>query len=115
MRSFTREEIKTIVESIGLPCAYYQFQDNTPQTPPFICWFFSEPNDLMADDQNYVDIEMLNVELYTKYRDFDQEKAVEAVLTANGLAFKPEINFVESEKIWQIAYESEVIINVTEE
>ena len=115
MRSFTREEIKTIVESIGLPCAYYQFQDNTPQAPPFICWFFSEPNDLLADDQNYVDIEMLNVELYTKYRDFDQEKAVEAVLTANGLAFNQEINFVESEKIWQIAYESEVIINVTEE
>ena len=114
MRSYTREEIKAMVESIGLPCAYYQFDDDTPQSPPFICWFFSEPRDVMADDENYVDKELLSIELYTKYRDFDQELAVEDVLKSYGFSYATEPNYIDSEKVWQIAYESEVIINVTE-
>lgn len=107
----TRQEVYEIVNSIGLPCAYYQFSDDTPQAPPFVVWFFSVNDDVKADNTNYVDKEVLNVELYTAYRDFDQEKAVEAILNANGFCYAKEASFVESEKIWQISYESEVIIN----
>lgn len=107
----TREGIKAIIESIGLPCSYYEFPNKTPQAPPFVVWFFSVNTDVMADNTNYVDKEVLNVELYTSFRDFEQEQAVEAVLTANGFTYAKEASFVESERIWQIAYESEVIIN----
>lgn len=107
----TREAIYAIIESIGLPFSYYEFPDDTPQEPPFVVWFFSINTDVMADNTNYVDKEVLNVELYTSFRDFEQEQAVEAVLTANGFTYAKEPNFVESERIWQISYESEVIIN----
>lgn len=107
----TRQEVYTMISSIGLPCAYYQFPDDTPQTPPFICWFFSENTDVMADNENYVDKEVLNIELYTKLREYDIEKAVEAVLKAGGFTYAKEPNYIDTEKIWQISYESEVIIN----
>lgn len=107
----TREEVYSMIGSIGLPCAYYEFPDNTPQVPPFVVWFFSVNNDVFADDTNYIDKEVLNVELYTKERDFDLEKAVESILTSNGFTYAKEANFVESERIWQVSYESEVIIN----
>lgn len=107
----TRQEIYSMVQSIGLPCAYYQFNKNTPQTPPFVVFFYADNTDFMADDENYIDKEPLSIELYTRVRDFEQEKAVEAVLKANGLAYSKEANFIQSEQIWQIAYESEVIIN----
>lgn len=107
----TREEVYSMVQSIGLPCAYYQFANDTPQIPPFICWFFSTDTDVFADDLNYVDKEVLNIELYTKNRDFELEKAVEAVLNSNGLTYAKEPNYVDSEHIWQISYESEVIID----
>ena len=107
----TREEVYTMIQSIGLPCAYYQFSDNTPQVPPFVVWFFSSNTDVMADNSNYVDKEVLNVELYTSIRDFEQEQAVETVLASNGFTYAKEANFIDSEKIWQISYESEVIIN----
>ena len=107
----TREEVYGMINSMNLPCAYYQFPDNTPQTPPFVVWFFSRNTDVMADNTNYVDKEVLNVELYTRNRDFEQETAVEAILTANGFTYAKEASFVEDEKIWQISYESEVIIN----
>lgn len=107
----TRAEIKTMVKSIGLPCAYYEFQKDTAQAPPFVVWIFGQNTDVMADDENYVDKEVLSIELYTKYRDFEQEAAVEAVLKSYGFAYSKEPNFIQSEQIWQIAYESEVIID----
>lgn len=107
----TRQEVYEMISGIGLPCAYYQFPDDTPQTPPFICWFFSENTDIMADNENYVDKEVLNVELYTKLREYDIEKAVEAALKAGGFSYAKEASYIDAEKMWQISYESEVIIN----
>ena len=107
----TREKIYEIVDGVGLPCAYYQFDDDTPQTPPFLVWFFSVNTDVKADNTNYVDKEVLNIELYTKHRDFDQEAALEAVLKANDFCYAKEASYIDSERIWQISYESEVIID----
>lgn len=107
----TYKEIATMVSSIGLPYAYRQFPDGTEQAPPFICFFMSNTDDQYADNVNYQKIETLNVELYTKDKDFAKESAVETVLNQNGLTFYKEENYIESEKMYQIAYESEVIIN----
>lgn len=107
----TRQEVYEMIRSIGLPCAYYQFPDDTPQAPPFICWFFAPNTDVMADNENYVDKEVLNVELYTKLREYDIEKAVEAALKAGGFSYAKEPSYIDAEKMWQISYESEVIIN----
>ena len=111
MRTFTREEIYAMVNSIGLPCAYYEFQQATPQVPPFVVWFFATNNDVMADNENYVDREILSIELYTKIRDFEQEKAVEAVLKANGFTWYKQTDFLNDEKLFQTTFEMEVIIN----
>ena len=83
----TREEIAAMIESIGLPCAYYEFDDNTPQEPPFVCWFFSASDDMIADNVNYAHIETLNIELYTRYKDFDLDATTESVLNAHGLVY----------------------------
>lgn len=109
--SMTREEVYAMVESIGLPFDYYEFAQGTEQAPPFVVWFFATDTDVMADNKNYCDKEVLSIELYTKIRDFDLEKTVEDVLTSHGFSYSKEPNFIDSEKIWQIAYESEVIIN----
>lgn len=110
-----REELATLIASIEtdteLESAYYQFNDDTAQEPPFFVWFLSRNTDVFADDKNYVDKEVLNFELYTRYRDFELEATFEAALTDAGIAFSKEAAFVEKEKIYQIAYESEVIIN----
>lgn len=106
----TREEVAAMVESIKLPCAYYEFNENTPQTPPFVCWFFSRDDDFKADNQNFQNIEILNIELYTKYKDFELDDTIENVLKSNGLVYYKETNFIDSEKLYQTAYECEVLI-----
>ncbi len=107
----TYTEIASMIESIGLPYAYYQFPEGTGQAPPFVCFFYSDIDDVYADDSNYQRIVTLNIELYTSEKDFEHEAAIEQVLANNGLTYYKEENYINSEKMYQIAYEMEVIIN----
>lgn len=108
----TFQEVNNMVESIGLPYAYFQFPEGTRQAPPFICFFYTNSDDLFADNSNYQDIRRLNIELYTSTKDFALEKTIEDTLKFNGFSYYREENFIETEKIWQIAYEMEVLISV---
>lgn len=107
----TLQEISSMVESIGLPYAYYQFSKGSPVSPPFICFFYPNNDDLKADNINYSSINALSIELYTDEKRFDLEAAVESVLTANGLAYSKEESYIDSERMFQIAYDMEVVIN----
>lgn len=106
----TYKEVATMVASIGLPYAYYEFPDGTQQTPPFVVFFYTSSDDVYADDSNYQRILRLNIELYTSEKDFTTEATVERILTNNNLTYYKEENYIDSERMWQIAYEMEVLI-----
>jgi len=110
----TLAEIANMVDSMGYPYAYYQFAenpDNPPPAPPFICFYYPNDDDFIADNINYVRVNALIIELYTAEKDFDAESAVEAVLLSNEIPFTKTESFIESENMYQIAYNMEVIIN----
>lgn len=107
----TQIDVAEMIESIGLPYAYYQFPDGTAQALPFVVFFFSGSDDLYADQQNYQKISTLNIELYTKNKDFALDSKVEDILNDNGLTYYKEENYIDSEKMWQTAYECDVILN----
>lgn len=107
----TYQEVATMVESIGLPYAYYQFPEGTGQAPPFVVFFYSQTDDQYADNSNYQRIVVLNIELYTSEKDFETEAVVENVFSDNGLSYYKESSYIDSEKMWQTAYEMEVLIN----
>lgn len=99
-----------MVDSIGLPYAYYQFDEDTAQAPPFIVFFFSTSNDLYADQTNYQRIDSLSIEFYSSEVDFDTEETIETILNDAGLTFYKEQSFIESERIWQTAYDMEIVL-----
>lgn len=106
----TYEEIAQMIESIGLPYAYYQFPDDTQQAPPFICFLY-DYDDIYADDSNYVKRVVLTVELYTDTKNIPLESAVEAVLDENEMTWSKESTYIDSERMWQTSYSMEVFIN----
>lgn len=106
----TYKQIASMVSSIGLPYAYYQFPEGTAQAPPFVVFFYADTDDVFADDTNYQRIATLNIELYTSEKDFATESTVEQILTNNNLTYYKEENYIDSEQMWQIAYEMEVLI-----
>ena len=107
----TYKEIASMIDSVGLPSAYYQFPDATPQAPPFICFLYPRNDDLYADDSNYQTIVQLVVELYTDTKDFELEAVVEAVLATHGLTWSKESGYLDGEKMQMTTYSMEVLIN----
>ena len=111
----TYTEINTIIESIGLPYNYDHFEDETDVIPPFITFAFTDSDDLMADNTNYQMIRPLSIFLYTRLKDFETEAKVEGILTANGFTYGRSETYLSNEKLFQIIYETEVLINVEEQ
>lgn len=111
----TYQEVNTMISGIAgttIPYAYNEFPDGTDQAPPFICFMFDDPSDdLMADNGNYVSIRPLTIELYTDNKDFALEGNIETALKGAGLAFTRSENYIEGERMYQINYNTEVVIN----
>lgn len=106
----TFKEVATMVAEIGIPSAYYQFPESTGQATPFVCFFFSENNDLKADDINYQKIEHLIIELYTDNKDFTLEATTEAVLQKYGMVWSRDEEWIEDERMLEVIYEMDVVI-----
>jgi hypothetical protein len=107
----TYKDVADMVESIGLDFAYYEFQEAAGQSPPFILFYFPERRDIIADDSNYCKKEQLIIELYTDTKDFEKEAAVEAVLEANGFVYSRAEQFIETERMYEVIFSTEVFIN----
>jgi len=111
----TYEELNTLISGFGLPYAYNEFPDGTEQEPPFICFLFGDSSsDLMADNMNYQPIRPLSIELYTENKDFNLEMIIEAGLTAAGLAFVRSETYLGSERMYQIVYDTTIILTQEE-
>lgn len=111
----TYQEVKQMVESIGIPYAYYQFPEGTDQSCPFICFYFTGSNDLAADDTNYQRIRPLAIELYTDNKDFTLENTVEAVLNQHGFVYARDEVYIDTERMNMVTYTIEVIITEVNE
>lgn len=110
----TRADINTLVASFGLPYSYYQFPDGTSQETPFVVFFYTQNGDLYADQSNYQEIVTLNIELYTTDQmssaDLDIMSTIETALNNAGLTYYKEQSHIDSERMWQTAYEMDVVI-----
>lgn len=107
----TYKQIADMVDSVGLPSAYYQFPDNTEQNPPFICFYYESSDDVYADGTNYQRITELTIEFYSDVKDFYFEGLIEDALTAAGLTYRKDEQYIDSEKMHETVYEMEVLIN----
>ena len=106
----TYAEIKTMLDDLDIPVAYYQFPDNTGQEPPFLCFFYPNRNDALADDCNYVKVEHVVIELYTEDKDFALEQDLEGILRDNDIVFSKDEEYIESERMHLSVYETDIII-----
>lgn len=107
----TYQEINSMIETAAIPCAYYEFEEHSGQQPPFITFYFTDDNDVMADGVNYQAIRPLTIELYTNNKDFSLEARLEGILRAHGLPFSRAETYIQSEKMYMTTFYTEVLIN----
>ncbi len=110
----TYQDVNTMLASIGIPYTYNQFDNDSPQVLPFICFLYDDSNDLAADDINYAKIRGLSIELYTDNKDFALEKTVEDTLTSYGLVYSRSETYLDSERMFMIVYDTEIVLTEKE-
>ena len=106
----TYQEVKTMVQSIGVPFAYYQFTKDTVQPTPFVCFYFDGSNDEPADNTNWVKIRTLYIELYTDAKDFAFEQTVEDILAEHELFYEKSETYLGDERMMMETYQTQVVI-----
>lgn len=106
----TYKELNTFIAGLGLPYAYNEFPDDTPQVPPFICFLFDSSNDFIADDTNYAKIRPLTIELYTAEKDFELEDTIEEALSNGGFVYTRSETYLDNEHMNMVIYETEIVI-----
>lgn len=108
----TPQQVNIMLETIGVPVVYYQFKKGTGQQPPFVCFFYGNSNDVIADNSNYLRVDRLFVELYTDEKDFTLEKQIETLLNANDLVFRKEQTYLDDERMHETIYTTDIIMEV---
>lgn len=104
----TRLQIAEMVQGFGLPSTYYAYPNDQAPALPYVIYYYPDRDDVMADNMNYVKVATLRIELYTETKDFTTEETIENSLP---FPYSKDVEYLDCEKMYQITYESEVIIN----
>lgn len=107
----TYEEIAEMIEGMGYPYAYYSFPVGEAPNLPYIVFYYPNSDNVSADDKVYQRVDSLNIELYTPVKMFSAEQAVESVLEANNMVWEKSESYINSEHMYEVLYEMEIIIN----
>lgn len=85
------------------PTRYSHF--STLQEPPFICYLDDGSDNFCADNKVLIEGTLLNIELYTKIKDFTAEKKIKDFLNENELPFeKSPTVFIKTEGVFQCIF-----------
>ena len=88
----THEEVKALVEEMGLPYAYDHFAEGESPNPPFICFLYPKAENFGADNLVYHHFNRLDAN-------------IEEVLTAHELYYEKSEVWIETEKMYEVLYE----------
>lgn len=102
----TLEELKTLLESTGLPVAYRAFPVGQAPDLPFICYLVEYSNNFDADNRVYYPINHITIELYTEFKSPESEALVETAL--QDVCWEKTEDYLDDERCYEISYEIEV-------
>lgn len=104
-------EVYALLNQAGLPVGYYQWEEKQVPPLPYILYYFPNMDPEAAENANYAAVYQLNVELYTKNKDFELEAILDTVLTDGDMVFRKEETYINSERMYEVLYTMEVLIN----
>lgn len=104
-------EIKTMLGQTGLKATYYSYPIGDVPALPYLVWYLPSSENVAADDKVYKRVETLNIELYTKTKDFATEAVVEAVLEAWNMVWDKTESYLEDEKMYEVLYEMQIFVD----
>ena len=100
------DELLAILAPVEIPWAYHHW--DSPPPPPYGVYLEGPYETLYADNQNYLNVHTIRLEIYSSVRDPALDTRVEAALTAGGLTYEADFTYLESEGLYESIFEIEV-------
>lgn len=107
----TFQEIADMLAGLDMPVTYYSFPEEEAPPLPYCVYYYPSSDNFGADNTVYSHITALNIELYTENKSLADEAKVEAMLSNYGLFWNKSESYITSEKMYEVLYEMEVLIN----
>lgn len=104
----TYEEIKQMLLELGLPLAYWSFDEEDVPAAPYIIFSMPESDNLAADGRVYQKINKLYIELYVSSKSPRMEAQLEELLDAHKLFYNRQEYYIEKDKLFEELYTLEV-------
>lgn len=103
--------VKDIADSAGCKFTYYQWPEGSAPNPPYVVFYLPGSDNFGADGKVYQKITELNIEFYTDEKDFEKESVIEQKLADYGIFYEKNESYIDSEKLYEVLYQMEVLIN----
>jgi hypothetical protein len=104
----TLAKINIILKQTGYPVAYHHFKSDP--RPPFILYLVSNGSGHGPDNYRALIRELhLQIELYTTIKDIEAEGNLEVALNTANLSYDLTENYIDSEQLYQVIYEIDLI------
>lgn len=104
----TYEEIKQMLLELGLPVAYWNFDEEEVPAAPYIIFSMPESDNLAADGKVYQKVNKLYIELYVNSKSPRIEAQLEELMDAHGLFYNRQEYYIEKDKMFEELYTLEV-------
>lgn len=101
------DELYEILSAV-YPTAYWSFPENEAPALPYLVYFEESSDNFGADNKVYHHFKVVSVELLTKTKDPDAEKAVEDALDAAGIFWEKTETHLDDEDAYEVIYTMEV-------
>lgn len=109
------DKIVKILERLGVPFAYDHFAEGEGPDPPFVCFRYPDSDNFAADGTVYLDIDVVDIELYTDKKDPVLEGKLQRLLKEAGIFYGKNEVWIESERLYEVIYEFEEASNGEQE
>lgn len=98
-----------LLDTLSVPSVYDHALEG--QTLPFIAIHTEQPDNFVADNLVYCEKWNFRIDLYTVKKDLVIEAAIKKLLNDNGIAWTKTEQYIDSEQVWEVEFEFEVLGN----
>ena len=104
----TYDEIKQMLSELGLPLAYWNFDDEEVPAAPYIIFSMPESDNMAADGKVYQKVNKLYIELYVNSKSPRIEAQLEELMDAHELFYNRQEYYIGKDKMFEELYTLEV-------
>lgn len=107
----TIEEFVSVLQESDIPVTHYQWPVGEVPDLPYLVYLIPQSDCEYGDNISWAEISEINVELYSKQRNFQLEDRLKEIFNAHELPYTTEFNYIKSEKMFQTVFYLEEVFD----